>query len=184
MADENTQEVKKSSDGKGLLIVLLVLVIVLIMAVAGGTYFLLDKISSTSQAANGETQTEEVVQKPSGSSSSTLALNSDAKFKADVNELVLNLTDSKGREKVMKLSFSIRSSDQNIEKLVQDYLAEITDVVITQVSARSSEELLTVGGKNLLKDELISEINNVLNYFTKSNSNVVSNILFTTFVIK
>ena len=81
-------------------------------------------------------------------------------------------------------SFSIRSSDPLIATIVQDYLAEITDVVITQISSRSSEELLTVGGKNLLKDELISEINNVINFVTKSNSNVVSNILFTTFVIK
>ncbi|AXK48089.1 flagellar basal body protein FliL [Aliarcobacter trophiarum LMG 25534] len=173
---EDTEVVKKSSDGKGLLIVLLVLIIILIMAVAGGTYFLLNKISSSNQNSSGNT--EEVVK-------STPSLsNAEAKFKADVNELVLNLTDSKGREKIMKLSFSIRSSDPTIDKIVQDYLAEITDVVITQISSRSSEELLTVGGKNLLKDELIGEINNVINFVTKTNSNVVSNILFTTFVIK
>lgn len=174
MADENGVE-KKSSDGKGLLIVLLVLVIVLIMAVAGGTYFLLDRISSSGKS---EQNVQEAVKAPSPSSYS------EAKYKADVNELVLNLTDSRGREKIMKLSFSIRSSDPNIEKFVQDYLAEITDVVITQISSRSSEELLTVGGKNLLKDELVSEINNILNYVTKTNGNLVSNILFTTFVIK
>lgn len=51
MADEN-EVVKKTSDGKGLLIVLLVLVIVLIMAVAGGTYFLLSKISNSNQGSN------------------------------------------------------------------------------------------------------------------------------------
>ncbi|RBQ30189.1 flagellar basal body-associated FliL family protein [Aliarcobacter vitoriensis] len=175
MADEN-EIVKKPSDGKGLLIVLLVLVIVLIMAVAGGTYFLLDKISNTNSSSE---QTSEIPITNNNQSSGA-----EAKFKADVNELVLNLTDSRGREKIMKLSFSIRSSDPTIEKIVQDYLAEITDVVITQVSSRSSEELLTVGGKSQLKDELISEINNILNYVTRTNSNVVSNILFTTFVIK
>ncbi len=147
------------------------------MAVAGWKYFLLSKISNSNKGSNNNT---EEVAKPSSSSAS----GSEAKFKADVNELVLNLTDSKGREKIMKLSFSIRSSDPLIATIVQDYLAEITDVVITQISSRSSEELLTVGGKNLLKDELISEINNVINFVTKSNSNVVSNILFTTFVIK
>ena len=176
MADEN-EVVKKTSDGKGLLVVLLVLVIVLIMAVAGGTYFLLNKISANNQSSSNNT--EELAKTSAGSPSSN-----DAKFKADVNELVLNLTDSKGREKIMKLSFSIRSSDPLIATIVQDYLAEITDVVITQISSRSSEELLTVGGKNLLKDVLIAEINNVINFVTKTNSNVVSNILFTTFVIK
>lgn len=148
------------------------------MAVAGGTYFLLNKISASNQGSNNN-NTEELAKTSSSSPSSN-----DAKFKADVNELVLNLTDSKGREKIMKLSFSIRSSDPLIATIVQDYLAEITDVVITQISSRSSEELLTVGGKNLLKDELVGEINNVINYVTKTNSNVVNNILFTTFVIK
>ena len=180
MADEN-EVVKKTSDGKGLLIVLLVLVIVLIMAVAGGTYFLLSKISNSNQGSNNNT--EEVAKASSSSASS-----SEAKFKADVNELVLNLTDSKGREKIMKLSFSIRSSDPLIATIVQDYLAEITDVVITQISSRSSEELLTVGGKNLLKDELIQDINNVINEVTASDSKIARNnvktILFTTFVIK
>lgn len=176
MADEN-EVLKKPSDGKGLLIVLLVLVIVLIMAVAGGTYFLLNKISANNQGSNNNV--EEVAKTTTNTSPGA-----DAKFKADVNELVLNLTDSRGREKIMKLSFSIRSSDPLIATIVQEYLAEITDVVITQISSRSSEELLTVGGKNLLKDELIGEINNVINFVTKTNSNVVSNILFTTFVIK
>jgi len=176
MADESTDIVKKSSEGKGLLIVLLILVIVLIIAVAGATFFLLNKMSGGN--LNGiNTQTEEVAKVVTSNAT-------DAKFKADVNELVLNLTDSKGREKIMKLSFSIRSGEPTIEQLVQEYIAEITDVVITQVSSRSSEELLTVGGKNLLKEELISELNNVLNYATKSNNNVINNILFTTFVIK
>ncbi|MFW3405945.1 flagellar basal body-associated FliL family protein [Aliarcobacter butzleri] len=175
MAEENGEVTKKSSDGKGLLIVLMVLIVILIMAVAGGTYFLLDRISST---ANNGQKTEETAQ------SVTPSNTAEATFKADVNDLVLNLTDSRGKEKVMKLSFSIRSNDPLIATVIEEYKAEITDVVISQVSSRSSEELLTVGGKNLLKDELIAEINNVINYVTKSNRNVVSTILFTTFVIK
>ncbi len=143
MADEN-EVVKKTSDGKGLLIVLLVLVIVLIMAVAGGTYFLLSKISNSNQGSNNNT--EEVAK-----ASSSSASGSEAKFKADVNELVLNLTDSKGREKIMKLSFSIRSSDPLIATIVQDYLAEITDVVITQISSRSSEEVTNCWWKESIK---------------------------------
>lgn len=177
MADDNSEVVKKPSDGKGLLIVLLVLVIVLIMAVAGGTYFLLDKISNTNTNQTEQT-TEQVT---NGKSSISTA---DAKFRADISELILNLTDSRGREKILKLSFSIRSGDPQIATITEEYLAEITDIVITQVSSRSSEELLTVGGKNLLKDELISEINTIINYLTKTSSNVVSNILFTEFVIR
>jgi len=178
MADANEVVVKKSSDGKGLIIVLLLFVILLIMVVAGGTYLLLDKISHGSS----ESSSEQVQEAPP--TNITLPSGADAKFKADINDLVLNLTDSRGREKILKLSFSIRSGDAMIEQVVQEYIAEITDVVITQVSSRSSEELLTLGGKNQLKDELISEINNIINYVTRTNSNVVDNILFTAFIIK
>ncbi len=77
--------------------------------------------------------------------------------------------------------------EESSEK-ADSFKAEIVDVVISQISSRSSEELLTVGGKNLLKDELLQDINNVINEVTKSkpevSKNNVKQILFTTFVIK
>ena len=177
MADENNQETKSAGGGKGLMIVLIALVVVLIFAVIGGGYFLYSQgaLANNNQAGQEEVQKEESSEK--GDS-----------FKADINDLVLNLTDSRGKEKLMKLSFSIRSSEPTIAAIIEEYKAEIIDVVISQISARSSEELLTVGGKNLLKDELMQDINNVINEATASNSKVARNnvktILFTTFVIK
>ena len=92
-----------------------------------------------------------------------------------------------GRKKLMKLSFSIKSTEMTIAAIVEEYKAEIIDVVISQIGARSSEELLTVGGKNLLKDELVNDINGVLNNIPaekKFAKDSVKTILFTTFVIK
>ena len=47
---------------------------------------------------------------------------------------------------------------------------------------------MIVGGKNLLKDELVQDINNVINEVTKTKPEITKNsvkqILFTTFVIK
>jgi flagellar protein FliL len=178
MADENNQDVKSSGGGKGLIIVLIALVVILLLAVVGGGYFLYSQ--GILSGNNGQTN-QEVVQKEESS-------DKGESFKADINDLVLNLTDSRGKEKLMKLSFSIKSNEPTIAALVENYKAEIIDVVISQISSRSSEELLTVGGKNLLKDELIQDINNVINEVTSSDSNIARNnvktILFTTFVIK
>jgi len=176
MAEDN-QEVKSSSGGKGLIIVLIALVVVLLLAVVGGGYFLY----SQGVLNNGNTQTaQEEVKKEASTAGES--------FKADINDLVLNLTDSRGKEKLMKLSFSIKSNEPTIAAIVEQYKAEIVDVVISQISSRSSEELLTVGGKNLLKDELVQDINSVINNVTKSDSKIAQNcvqtILFTTFVIK
>ncbi len=173
MADDGQES--KGSSGKGLMIVLIALVVVLIFAVIGGGYFVYSHLGNNNPASHEEVKKEDSSDKP------------DA-FKADITDLVLNLTDSRGKEKLMKLSFSIKSSEPTIAALVVEFKAEIVDVVISQISSRSSEELLTVGGKNLLKDELLQDINNVINEVTKGKPEVAKNsvkqILFTTFVIK
>lgn len=174
MAEENNQEVKPAGGGKGLMIALIALVVILLISVVGGGYFLYSQL-------NANNQNTEEVQKAD-------AVEGGTSYKADINDLVLNLTDSRGREKLMKLSFSIRSTEPKIATIVEEYKAEIIDVVISQISARSSEELLTVGGKNLLKDEMVEDINRILNEVTASNADVKQNsvqkILFTSFVIK
>ncbi len=88
----------------------------------------------------------------------------------------------------MKLSFSVKSVEPTIGAIVEEFKPEIVDVVIAQISSRSSEELLTVGGKALLKEELLEDINEIINEVTSSNEDIKENnikkILFTTFVIK
>lgn len=179
MADENGEEVKASGGGKGLIIVLVALVVVLLLAVVGGAYFLYSQ-GILSPKPEGEQQEKMVQKEEAGDSKET--------FKASVDDLVLNITNSKGREKLMKLSFTLKSVEPTIAAIVEESRAEIIDVVINQISARSSEELLTVGGKALLKEELLEEINTVVNEVTSNNEDVKSNnikkILFTTFVIK
>ena len=177
MAD-NVQEQKAPGSGKGLLIALIGLVIFLIIAVIGGGFFLY----THGLGNNGAKQEnhEEVKKEEAG--------DKGVYFKADITDLVLNLTDSKGKEKMLKLSFSIKSSEPTIAALVEEAKPEIMDKVISQISSRSSQELMTVGGKNLLKDELLVEINNIVNETGAKKPNVLRNnvkqVLFTTFVIK
>ena len=179
MADDN-QEKSSGGSGKGLLLVLVALVLILIIAVVGGGFFLYSQGALGGNNANAAHHEE-----PKKEDSHEKG---DTSFKAEISELVLNLTDSKGKEKLMKLSFSIKSSEPTIAAIVTEFKPEIVDVVISQISSRSSEELLTVGGKNLLKDELLQDINNIVNEVTKTKPEVQKNsikqILFTTFVIK
>ena len=174
MAEDNV-EVKPQGSGKGLMIVLIALIFVLI-AITGSFYFL----STQNSKNNNQTQTEQLA------TTSAEAGN----FKADINDLVLNLTDSRGKEKLMKLSFSIKSSEPTIADVVESYKPEIIDVVISQIGARSSDELLTVTGKNLLIDDLVNDINGVLNNIPPTDvdkkvaKDSVKTILFTTLVIK
>lgn len=174
MAEGNT-EVKNQSSRKRSMMILIALIFVLI-AITGSFYFL----STQNSKNNKQTQTEQLATTSAGAGN----------FKADINDLVLNLTDSKGKEKLMKLSFSIKSSEPTIADVVESYKPEIIDVVISQIGARSSDELLTVTGKNLLIDDLVNDINGVLNNIPPTDvdkkvaKDSVKTILFTTLVIK
>lgn len=171
------EETEKKSGGKGLVIALVVLIVVLLIAVGGLAYFMLTKDDSS---PDGSEQQQAVSKKE--------ANNSGQHFKTAIDDLVLNITTSRGREKLMKLSFSLKSTEPTIEAIVEEFKPEIIDKVISQISARSSEELLTVGGKALLKEELLEDINMVINEATAMNPEVakdnVKQLYFTTFVIK
>ena len=179
MADEEVEEEKsKKSGGKGLMIALVALIVILLLAVIGGGYFLYSKGVFSDNPQMGE----ETVMKAEAEE------DSKEFFKVPINDLVLNITNSKGREKLMKLSFTLKSVEPTITSIAEENKAEIIDVVIQQISARSSEELLTVGGKELLKEELIEEINMVINDAAATNEDIKKNnvkkLYFTTFVIK
>lgn len=169
MADENNEEVKQSSGGgKGLMIVLIALVVILLLAVGvGGGYLLFS--SGILNGQQGQQQEQVMKEEAGGDSNQT--------FKSSINDLVLNITNAKGREKLMKLSFSIKSTEPTIEAIVEEYKPEIVDAVIAQISSRSSEELLTVGGKALLKEELLEDINGIINEVTSGNEDIKKKIM-------
>ena len=179
MADENKEEVEaQPKKGNPMMIVLIILVVALIGAVGFLGYMVMNKINQDPAA---QKQKQEEMKKEE-------AKDEGVYFKASIKDLVLNITNSKGREKLMKLSFTIKSTEETIPALVDANKDEIIDAVIQQVAARSSEELLTVGGKDLFREELLNEINIIINEATAKNKEIkrnnVQKIYFTTFVIK
>ncbi len=180
MADDAEVKEEKKGGGNGMMIVLIVLIVVLLAAVGGIGYFLYSKGMFDPEAAPGaKTEQKQVA---------TEEEEQGEVFVAKIDNLVLNITNAKGREKLMKLSFTIKTLEPTIATIVETNKDEIIDAVIGQISARSSEELLTVGGKALLKEEMIDEINAILNEATKNMEDVkrdcVKDIFFTSFVIK
>ena len=178
MADEEVKaEATESKKGGNILMIIL---IVLVVALLGAVGFLGYMMMNQQAAAEGDKPAEEQ-EKEEGEETG-------ASFVAKIENLVLNITNAKGREKLMKLSFSIKSIEPTIEALVETNNAEIVDAVIAQISARTSEELLTVGGKALLKEEMLEEINAIINEATASSEEIKRNnvvkLFFTSFVIK
>ena len=180
MAEE--KEVQEAKSGKNpMMMILIGLIVLLLVAIGGIGYFMYTKGLFSDEPMNAAAPVAEknieVEKEEIGET-----------FQAKIDSLVLNITDAKGRAKLMKLSFTVKSSEPTIEALIEANKAEIVDSVIRQISARSSEELLTVGGKAMLKEEMIDELNNILNDATDGNEDIMKNmildIFFTSFVIK
>lgn len=178
MAEET--DVKTAKNGKSpIVMILVVLVILLLLAVGGIGYFIYSK-----GLLNDEPTSQEPMQKQN---QVTEQVDIGETYQASIDSLVLNITDAKGRPKLMKLSFTMKAGDPMIEGLIETNKAEMVDSVIRQISARSSEELLTVGGKAMLKEEMIDELNNILNDASNDDDvmkNMILDIFFTAFVIK
>jgi len=172
---------EKKSGGNGMMMILIVLIVVLLLAVGGLGYFLYAKGVFSDKPKEPTTKTEQT--------QTTKKEKVDKTFNASIDGLVLNITDAKGRPKLMKLSFTLKTTEPTIEAVIKDNKAEIIDSVIKQVSARSSEELLTVGGKAMLKEDMITSINKILNNSIPEGNedrkrNCVIDLYFTSFVMR
>lgn len=158
---------------KLLIIVLSVLIFILVSALSVGIYFIYNNIL-LNNLKNEENKISFFKQE---------ITYHYAKF----NDLVLNITNTKGRIKLMKLSFSLKSTESSITKILEKNHEEIADIVILLLSSQNSEELLTLEGKTLLKEELLKDLNIYINQILKDDkisSNIINKILFTTFVMK
>lgn len=192
MASEETTEQKPSGGNKGLMIALIAVVVLLIATIGVGVWLVMSGAiggAGAEAAGHGDKNATAAAEQHAPAPEAAHGEGGDAgAFQADINDLVLNITDAKGREKMLKLSFSLKSTEPTIAKVVEENKAEIIDTVIGQISSRSAEELLTVGGKELLKEELLTEANKIINNAVAANhevqQNSVKKLFFTTFVLK
>ena len=114
MADEEKKEEsggKKS--GNPMMIVLIILIVLLIGVVGGLGYFLYSKGIFSDQPQDPQVAKQQAKEETKKEEDST------QKFNAKIEGLVLNITDAKGRPKLMKLSFTVQSVEQTIAGLIE-----------------------------------------------------------------
>ena len=109
-------------------------------------------------------------------------------------ERVVNLTD-KAASKYLKVALTLEFIDSKLKDPpkgpavtaqqtefaaeMAPYSAIIDDALVTTLSARSSSDLLRPDGKDLLKNDLINNVNHALHEEEK-----VVNVYFTSFIIQ
>ncbi|TSA82117.1 flagellar basal body-associated protein FliL [Helicobacter mehlei] len=90
---------------------------------------------------------------------------------------VVNLISNNGR-RYLKTSISLELSDPKLLEEIKAKETAIKDTIIEILSSKSYEEIITLKGKNKLKEEIRSNINSFL------IDGFIKNVFFTDFVIQ
>lgn len=93
-----------------------------------------------------------------------------------LDPIIVNLASDKGR-RLLKVTIQLEPAGPTTGEEVTNHMAQLQDTLITILSSKTWEELLTVEGKLTLKEQILTRINNVLN-------NGVKNVFFVEFIIQ
>ena len=93
-------------------------------------------------------------------------------------DLNFKVESIKGDTKNLTLSFEIRNTNENIYKIIDKNKTQVINSITSKLEEKSIDELSTIGGKNLLKSDILEIIQNLL----KDETNL--EIFFTKFIIK
>lgn len=162
-------------NNKPIIIVLIVLIVIL-LGVAGGGFYLY-----TTGFFNRESTQTDTNQTKKDANITTEMI----EYQASIEDISINITNADGENQVLHTSIQVFGSMKNIQTLVETHKAEIIDAMITQIADRSSEELLTLEGQNILKEDIIEKINTIILKDTSIKPGTsISKIHFTRLSIK
>ncbi len=94
-----------------------------------------------------------------------------------LDPFIVNLASDAGK-RYLKITMQLELARPDMTAEVTNRMPQIKDAVITVLSSKSAEDLLTIEGKFRLKEQVLTRINNTL------TNGVVKNIFFVEFVIQ
>lgn len=139
------EEKEELSKGKGLFDVkLFIVAIAIIILAAGITFFVAKMVVSP---LNGDND-QNIVSKSMGPV-------------YELDEIIVNLADSGGR-RFLKTQITFGVNKNNVSKEMNDKIPQIRDRVILILSEKNISDIETATGKEMLKQEIIDNINPLL----------------------
>ncbi len=172
MADEEAVAAEPPPAGEGggkskILIIVIALVLVLGLGGGAAVYFVvLPKMKGGEQAGEKGAFAGKEVEADMASLGETIELPS----------FIVNLSEGTGR--YLKVTLVLKLSTDKVAEEIKNREPQIKDAVITVLSSKSPEEILSVQGKYDLKGEIMKRINVFL------STGVVRELYFVEFVVQ
>lgn len=163
MVDEKKEEKLEGEEEqapkkKGKNFILIIIIAVAVIAGGAGAFFFFTKSGSEKAQKKGETKAEEGV---------TFAL----------EPFIVNLSDPSGT-RFLKVSLQLELAGPTVVEKAKAKTPQIRDAIITLLTAKTSDALISPEGKLQLKDEINIRINQIL------GENSVKNVYLTDFVMQ
>jgi flagellar FliL protein len=175
-----TQEVVAEKKGSSniLLIVVVALLFVLVAGGAAAAYFMLNEDSEVIDDASAAKQSK--IAPANTKKSTTTSRSTDYTQMGPIypmDQYIVNLYNE-GSSRYLKTTINFELSLEELSAEMDTKKPLIRDIVIKTLSAKTYEEISTIRGKENLKDEIVSKVNQVL------TDGQVNNVFFTDFVIQ
>jgi flagellar protein FliL len=91
---------------------------------------------------------------------------------------IVNLADQGNTSRYLRATMDLELTSEKAIPEIKLRLPQIRDAILTILPAKTSQDITTIGGKNAVRDEIMTKLNS----FLKEGS--VTNIFFTEFVIQ
>lgn len=171
MAVEEAEEVKeqepqpKKAAGK---LTLLLIIGVLLLALLGVGGFLVYKQVFSGGAEEARKEAAAIAEKREAARLGVVTA---------LDPFIVNLADEAGK-RYLKVTMQLELDSEKLSEEVANKMPQIKDSIITVLSSKNTDDLLTVDGKFKLKEQIQTRINVLL------KNGVVKNVYFVEFVIQ
>jgi flagellar FliL protein len=142
-------------NNKGVITILIFLSIIMIGVITGGGYFLYKKIDIMENSKIASNSATGVIKKEIA----TEVIDGELGFIKESEDIIVNLSSSKSKKNYLKIKINFELNKSGSESMFDTYNAIIFDKILTVCSSKTKEELMSIGGKEDLKEELRTTIN-------------------------
>ncbi len=185
MADEKNQEEAPKKKGKGKLLIIVGAVVVLIVVGVVLKMFVFGGKKEKTQEKKAPQKQHEVQQQEDTQDYGESDINESNLEPVVIGPIIANLADE-GGDRYLKVKIVLLEPKKKADTAKKEEKstgisledAIIRDVIINTISAKTSDDLLSVSGKEELKNEIMTSINKAV------HKRLVRKIYFTEFIIQ
>ncbi len=167
MAEEKTEQTQEKK-GSNMMLIIIIIIMGVVIGIGGALAFIMLKSKGDAPAQQPAAGVERKEEKKTDTHQIGPIMMLDP--------FIVNLSGS--GLNYLKLQMGLELNNPEVEKEITTKKPQIQDTIILLLSTKSFDDISTGQGKLVLKDELITRLNNIL------RTGSIRNIYFTSFIVQ